>query len=95
MAEALVCRRVFTHSACNRCGDALRLASELSRGRSDLELRQVDLTQADGMREAPSEKIRVLPTLIVSCAGDEIRRFEGAPGDGALEAALDEIRQGA
>ena len=81
--------RVFTHPACAGCPQMVDRAWKLTRKRSELELRTVNLVNENGLAEARSEKIKTIPTVILSVAGEELERWVGTPETGAIEAAVD------
>ncbi len=90
MAEApRLLLRVFTHPACAGCPQVVDRAWKLTRERTDVELRTVNLVNEQGLAEARSEKVKTIPTVILSAAGEELERWVGTPERGALEAAVE------
>ena len=83
--------RVFTHPACAGCGNVVDRAWKLTRARPSVELRTVSLAGEEGLAEARAEKIQTIPSVILSAAGEERERWVGAPGNGALEAAVERL----
>ena len=81
--------RVFTHPACAGCPQVVDRAWKLTQKRSDLELRTVHLTGEEGLAEARTERIKTIPTVILSASGEELERWVGTPEAGALEAAVE------
>ena len=81
--------RVFTHPACAGCGPVVDRAWQLTRKRPELELRTVSLTGEQGLAEAKSERIKTIPTVILSAGDEELERWVGTPVKGALEAAVE------
>lgn len=88
MAEAALLR-IFTHPACSGCSGVVDRAWKLTRVRSGVDLRTVNLVNKEGLAEARSEGIKTIPTVILSAAGAELERWVGTPENGALEAAID------
>lgn len=81
--------RLFTHPSCPRCGLAVQSAWALQQQHPDrFELRTVSLVNKEGLDEAFAEKIKTIPTLILSREGEELERIVGAPQNGELEHAL-------
>ena len=95
MAEApRLLLRVFTHPACSGCPQMVDRAWKLTRKRSELELRTVNLVNEQGLAEARTEKIKTIPTVILSAAGEELERWVGTPESGVLEAAFEAAFEG-
>ncbi len=78
--------RVFTHPACSSCSTAVRRAWNLTQAHPEIELRTVNLVDAEGLKEAQAEGIKTIPTIIVSSAKGELRRLVGTPARHDLEA---------
>lgn len=82
--------RLFTHPSCPRCGLAVQTAWAAQQARPGrFELRTVSLVNKAGLDEAFAEKIKTIPTLILSREGEELERIVGAPQNGELEHALE------
>ncbi len=86
--EALLLR-VFTHPACSGCAGVVDKAWKLTQKRSSVDLRTVNLVNEEGLAEARSEGIKTIPTVILSAAGSELKRWVGTPDNGAMEAAVE------
>ncbi len=90
MAEELTLR-VFTHPACSGCSQAVSRAWKLSEEHPGLTLRTVKLEVKEGLAEARAERIKTIPTIILSTAGEELERWVGTPKTGVLEAGLEKL----
>ena len=80
--------RVFTHPACQGCGEAVKMSWELSQATSGVQLRTVALETKAGLAEAQREGIKTIPTIIVSQGDREMHRFVGSPSRSELELAV-------
>ncbi len=80
--------RVFTHPACQGCGEAVKMSWELSQAASGVQLRTVALETKAGLAEAQREGIKTIPTIIVSDGDSELHRFVGTPSRSELELAV-------
>ncbi len=83
--------RVFTHPACSGCTSAVDEAWRLTRLHREVELRTVSLANKEGLAEARTEKVTVIPTLILSWGSEESKRWEGSPAADELEASIEAI----
>lgn len=78
--------RVFTHPACSGCGNAVRLAWDFHKNNSEsFELRTVKLENKEGLAEAHKEKIKTIPTIILTKNETELERIVGSPDKDQIE----------
>ncbi len=80
--------RVFTHPACAGCGSVVKMCWELADGADGIELRTVKLETKAGLAEAHMERIKTIPSVIVSSGGEELARLVGTPTKESLEEAI-------
>jgi len=72
--------RVFTHPACTGCGAAVKWAWQLQEEYpAHFRLRTVKLESKQGLDEAHAEKVKTIPTLILSEGEKELDRIIGVP----------------
>lgn len=72
--------RVFTHPACSNCGPVVRKMWEIYEDQNQsFVLKTVKLENKEGLDEAHREKIKTIPTVILSNAGKEVYRIVGTP----------------
>ncbi|NOG46910.1 MAG: hypothetical protein HND50_16830 [Calditrichaeota bacterium] len=84
--------RVFTHPACTGCGDAVRLVWNFYKDHVDVfEMRTVKLENKEGLAEAHREKIKTIPTIIVTKGETELERIVGTPQKVQIDKFLDFI----
>lgn len=83
---------IFTHPACSRCGIAVKTAWELNEKQPErFHLKTIALTEKAGLDRAFREKIKTIPTLLISDGDKELHRMVGAPTPGELESAFDTV----
>jgi len=83
--------RVFTHPACSGCTSAVDEAWRLTQLHPEVDLRTVSLANKEGLAEARTEKVTVIPTLILTLGSEESKRWEGSPAAGELEASIEAV----
>lgn len=83
--------RVFTHPACSGCTSAVDEAWRLTQQHPEVDLRTVSLANKEGLAEARTEKVTVIPTLILSWGAEESKRWEGSPAAGELDASIEAV----
>ncbi len=72
--------RVFTHPACSGCGNAVRIAWDFFQDNNqEFEIRTVKLENKKGLEEAHAEKIKTIPTIILTNGDTELERIVGSP----------------
>jgi len=72
--------RVFTHPACSNCGAVVRMMWEIYEERKQMfDFKTVKLENKEGLKEAHAEKIKTIPTVILSDNGKEVFRIVGTP----------------
>ncbi len=80
--------RVFTHPACAGCGPVVKMCWELANAADEIELRTVKLETKEGLAEAQKERIKTIPSVILSRGGEELARLVGTPTRESLEQAI-------
>jgi pantothenate kinase len=82
--------RVFTHPACTGCGNAVRLAWDFyQQNQDEFEIRTVKLENKEGLAEAHREKIKTIPTIILTINDAELERIVGSPEKNQLDKFLE------
>ncbi len=80
--------RVFTHPACAGCGPVVKMCWELAEARDEIELKTVKLETKAGLAEAHRERIKTIPSVILSRGEEELARLVGTPTRESLEQAI-------
>ena len=84
--------RVFTHPACSGCGNAVRIAWDFYQNNKDeFEIRTVKLENKEGLAEAHEEKIKTIPTIILTKGVSELERIVGSPQKEQIEKFLNYV----
>lgn len=80
--------QIFTHPACSSCGPVVADAWNISENNDYVEIQTVKLENKAGLKQAQSEGIRTIPSIIIKVSGEEVQRFVGTPNQGELETSV-------
>ncbi len=80
--------RIFTHPACAGCGPVVKMCWELAEAADEVELKTVKLETKAGLADAHRERIKTIPSVIVSRGEEELARLVGTPTIESLEQAI-------
>ncbi len=80
--------RVFTHPSCASCGPVVKMCWELAEAMDEIELRTVKMETKAGLAEAHKERIKTIPSVILSRGDEELARLVGTPTKESLEQAI-------
>ncbi len=84
--------RVFTHPACSGCGNAVRLAWDFCQeNNKEFEMLTIKLENKEGLAEAHKEKIKTIPTIILTRNETVLERLVGSPQKEQIEKFLDYV----